>query len=228
MRLGQLARQLSISPDKIVTFLGARDIAVDSHNNARIDDAYVDLVLAEFAPGNETLRQQVIQTTDAVEATETQPLTEFPTDPASVPELIKAPKSEWPGLRVIGKIDLPEKKKPEPKPEENTESGPEKATEPPRRQQATWRNPRRNSPPKDRKNPVALAREREEHEKQRQIEEERSREKERKAAYYQKRLKPQAPTKPARWVREQMEDTTPIPVEKPKTIWGKFMRWLNT
>ncbi len=228
MRLGQLARQLSISPDKIVSFLGSRDIAIDSHNNARIDDAYVDLVLAEFAPGNETIRQQVILSVDTPEATENNPAPETPAEEATTPELIKAPKVELPGLRVVGKIELPEKKKPEPKPEEKKEEEIEKRDFQEKRAPITSRNPRRNAPSREHKNPVALAREREEKEKQRRLEEERAREKERKAAYYQKRLKPQAPTKPARIVREQEEGFTPVHTEEPKTLWGRFMRWLNT
>jgi len=223
MRLGQLARQLSISPDKIVSFLGSRDIAVDSHNNARIDDIYVDLVLREFAPGNETLRQQVIQIPDSesVEASTENGSASVDLSVES-PELIKAPKVELPGLRVLGKIELPEKKKPEP-PKENQD---ETNNESPRPVHVS-RNPRRNQPPRDRKNPVTLAREREEREKQHKLEEERAREKERKAAYYQKRLRPQPPTKAARMIQEEVEEMPALPAERPKTIWGRFMRWLN-
>lgn len=223
MRLGQLARQLSISPDRIVSFLGSRDIAVDSHNNARIDDIYVDLVLREFAPGNESLREQVIQTPDAESVeTSTDNATTSESLSAEAPELIKAPKVELPGLRVVGKIDLPEKKKPEPPKEVQDETKPES-----QKPVHVSRNPRRNPPPRDRKNPVAMAREREEREKKLKLEEERAREKERKAAYYQKRLKPQPPTKAARLVQEEVEEMPALPAERPKTIWGRFMRWLN-
>lgn len=223
MRLGQLARQLSISPDKIVSFLGSRDIAVDSHNNARIDDLYVDLVLREFAPGNESLRQQVIQTSDADSVEITSPDTGAapPEQSSELPELIKAPKVELPGLRVLGKIELPEKKKPEP-PQEPLEELPKES-----KPAYVARNPRRSQPPRDRKNPIAQAREREEQEKKRKQEEERAREKERKAAYYQKRLKPQPPTKAVRLVQEEVEEMPPLPAERPKTVWGRFMRWLN-
>lgn len=220
MRLGQLARQLSISPDKIISFLGSRDIAIDNHNNARIDDSLVDLILAEFAPGDEHVRQEVIHA--GAEETAELPAVQSPADPPEIPELIKAPKIELPGLRVVGKIELPEKKKPEQKPE------PEQPLSEPRKGRRDDHPPRRNQPPRERKNPVALAREREEREKQDRLDEERAREKERKAAFYQKRLKPQAPTRPARLVREQLEDSLPEPIERPKTWWGRFMRWLNT
>lgn len=226
MRLGQLARQLSISPDKIVSFLGSRNIAIDSHNNARIDDPYVDLVLQEFAPGNELLRQEVIQNPDAQEVSESPPAmeTSLESDPTQSPELIKAPKIELPGLRVVGKIELPEKKKPEPT---NEPTNKEQDARPEPRQPFVSRNPRR-SPPSREKNPVALAREREEKEKQRKLREEREQEKQRKAAYYKKRLKPQPPTKAARLVREEeFEEMAPLPAERPRTLWGRFLRWLN-
>lgn len=220
MRLGQLARQLDISPDKIVTFLGSRDIAIDSSANARVDDQYVDLIVQHFAPGNETLRQQIHQ---APEASPT-PEPEEPVSQAeeSLPEVIKAPKIELPGLRVVGKIELPEKKKKEAeKPQENPSPPQESRPKP------LSRNPRRESPPRNRHNPVALAREREEQEKRRREAEAREREKQRKAEYYQKRLKPQPPTKAARLHREEMADMPKVEREKPKTLWGKFMRWLN-
>lgn len=224
MRLGQLARQLSISPEKIVAFLSSREIAMDGHHNARIDDRYVDLVLQEFAPGNDSLRQQVIQTTDIDENREA-PATGEPTlfeSPAEPPELIKAPKVELPGLRVLGKIELPEKKKPEP-PQESAEDPAHENSRP----TFVSRNPRRREQPRDGKNPIALAREREERERQRKIDEERAKEKERKAAYYQKRLKPQPPTKAVRLIEEEVEEMAPLAPERPKTLWGRFMRWLN-
>lgn len=222
MRLGQLARQLSISTDKIVSFLGSRDIAVDSHNNARIDPAYVDLVLLEFAPGNDTLRQEVIQTQDTPE-TEPEEHDSAPGDAVPViPDLIKAPKVELPGLRVLGKIELPEKKKPEAAKEEDKEAPREN-----QRPAFVPRSPRRNAPPRDRKNPVVLAREREESEKKRKQDEAREEEKQRKAAYYQKRLKPQPPTKSVRLFREETEEMPQPPAKRPKTVWGRFMRWLN-
>ncbi|MBL7848178.1 MAG: hypothetical protein JNL40_11960 [Cyclobacteriaceae bacterium] len=219
MRLGQLARQLSISPDKIITFLGSREILIDNNNNARIDDRYVDLILQEFAPGDDALRQQVIQAPEATEGVENTLDSSSPeASNTETPELIKAPKVELPGLRVIGKIELPEKKKPEPKKELEKEI----------RSPLPSRNPGKNSPPRDRKNPIALAREREEREKQRRLAEQREKEKQRKAEYYQKRLKPQAPTKPAKLVQEETVEMPPLEPEKPKTLWGRFMRWLNT
>jgi hypothetical protein len=220
MRLGQLARQLDISPDKIVTFLGSRDIAIDSSANARVDDQYVDLIVQHFAPGNDSLRQQIHQEPE-VSFTREQGESANPTE-ESLPEVIKAPKIELPGLRVVGKIELPEKKKKE---DEKPQEEPAPAQE--SRPKPLSRNPRRESQPRNRHNPVALAREREEQEKRRREAEAREREKQRKAEYYQKRLKPQPPTKAARLHQEEMADMPKVEREKPKTLWGKFMRWLN-
>jgi len=214
MRLGQLARQLEISPDKIVTFLGSRDIAIDSSANARVDDQYVDLIVQHFAPGNETLREQIRQQPEAASLPE-DGRPDSPTE-ESLPEVIKAPKIELPGLRVVGKIELPEKKKKE------AEKAAEEPVPPPQesRPKPLSRNPRRESPPRNRHNPVALAREREEQEKKRREAEAREREKQRKAEYYQKRLKPQPPTKAARLNQEEMAEMPPVKRERPKTLWA--------
>lgn len=216
MRLGQLARQLDITTDKIVNFLSARDIAIDNSANARIDDTWVDLIVSHFAPDNETLRRQLHE---QVEPMETEPGAPETTEPQAevIPDLIRAPKVELPGLRVVGKIELPEKKKPEPPKETGNSEEP----------RPVMRNPRRNQPARERKNPIAQAREREEEEKKMRREEERQREKERKAAYYQKRLKPQAPTKAVRLFRDEVEEMPAMEPERPRTLWGRFMRWLN-
>ncbi|MBL7850538.1 MAG: hypothetical protein JNN04_06520 [Cyclobacteriaceae bacterium] len=219
MRLGQLARQLDITPDKIVSFLGSRDIALDSSANARVDDAYVDLIIQHFAPGNETLREQIHQQTDttSVEPAVTENSTVEP-----LPEVIKAPKVELPGLRVVGKIELPEKKKKEPE-----KSGEEASPAPEERPRTVSRNPRRQQPPRERSNPIALARQREEQEKRKREAEAREREKQRKAEFYQKRLKPQPPTKAARLHREEVVEMPPLEPEKPRSLWGRFLHWLN-
>jgi hypothetical protein len=222
MRLGQLARQLAISPDELVTYLANREIALDSHPNTRLEDKHVEVILQHFAPGNDELRQQVQeQLPDTAE-----PLEAAPAEDATPPELIKAPKVELPGLRVVGKIDLPEKKKPEPeglKPEDPAQPEPR-----PERKPTTPGYQRRNQPPRDRKNPIALQREQEERERRRKLEEAREKDKERRAQYYQKRLKPQAPTKAVRLIREEFEEMPALEPEKPKTAWGRFMRWLKS
>ena len=223
MRLGQLARQLSIKPDDIVKFLGSQNIAIDNSNNARIDDSHVELILQRFAPNNESLKQQVSELPELPEAEPESPLTMQDIQPPetseeSIPDLIKAPKIELPGLRVLGKIDLPEKKKPEPQAEEEQK---ERLPVSPRRIQ-------RNTPPRGQRNSIALAREQDEREKKQTQEEQREKDKQRKTEFYMKRLRPQPPTKAARIVNEDYAEMPPLEREKPKTLWGRFTRWLNT
>ncbi len=223
MRLGQLARQLSIKSDEIVNFLGSQNIAIDSGNNARIDDLHVALILQRFAPDNEILKHQITELPELLEAEPESPVAMQDIQPTesseeSLPELIKAPKVELPGLRVLGKIELPEKKKAEPQAEEEQK---ERPSLPPRRIQ-------RNTQPRGQSNYIAQAREREERVKKQTQEEQREKDKQRKTEFYMKRLKPQPPTKAARIVNEEYIEMPSLERERPKTWWGRFSRWLNT
>lgn len=221
MRLGQLARQLGVTTDKIVNFLATRDLTVENTNNARIDDGVADLVVQHFAPGNDAQKEQIAIVPDATISSDAEPKSaaEEEVGAEPLPDVIKAPKIELPGLRVLGKIELPEKKKAEPLQE--AEPVKESTPVPPRRAQ-------KNYPVRERKNPITLAREREEQEKKRKLAELREKEKQRKKEFYEKRLKPQAPTKAIRIVNEEYEEMAPLEAERPKTVWGRFMRWLNT
>ncbi|MBY0435148.1 MAG: hypothetical protein K2U26_13655, partial [Cyclobacteriaceae bacterium] len=127
MRLGQLARKLEISTDKIVDFLASRQITIDPGANTRLEPDHEMLILQKFAPEllelpQEKIEEEIVEESvtpiavapePASEPMETTPLTQQPDE---LPELIKAPKVELPGLKVIGKIELPEKKKKEPEP----------------------------------------------------------------------------------------------------------------
>ncbi len=223
MRLGQLARQLSIKTDEIVNFLGTQGITIDSGNNARIDDSYIEMILQRFAPGNENLKQLISEQPEVPEVEAETPIAaqDIPAHESleeSLPELIKAPKVELPGLRVLGKIELPEKKKAEPQPEK----------EEPEAAKRTERRIQRSHSPREQKNSVALVREREEREKKKKQEEQRDKDKQRKTEFYMKRLKPQAPTRSARIINEEYIEMPPLEPERPKTWLGRFKRWLNT
>lgn len=226
MRLGQLARQLTIKTDAIVRFLASQQITVESGSNTRLEDAHVMLVLQRFAPANESLQNQIstepdrpdlLVVTEGGEMSQEEPIDSMESE---IPETIKAPKVELTGLKVIGKIDLPEKKKPEHL--EKVEELLPQPLPPPRR-------PYRSAPQqKAWKNPLAIEREREEREKKNKLEDQREQEKKRRTDFYKKRLKPQAPTKQARLVEEEMIEMPPLGPEVPKTWWGRFMLWLNT
>ena len=56
MRLGQLARQLGVKSEDIVLFLAAQNVVIEADNNARIEDAHVDWVVAKFSPVDTSVR----------------------------------------------------------------------------------------------------------------------------------------------------------------------------
>lgn len=155
-------------------------------------------------------------------------------------EVIKAPKVELAGLKVLGKIELPEPKKKETAklPEEETSTTPEdkdKIQEPapvrPTRNRSEGRknytSERRSQ--QSRRNPIALQREHEAREAELKREEEAKREKERRTLYYQQRVKASVPTKPARLIDEPLMQMTSDHLDKTPTTWlGKFWKWFRS
>ena len=64
-------------------------------------------------------------------------------------------------------------------------------------------------------------------EKRRQVEAER--EKEKRKEHYYKKVRPAPPTKRIRMVDEPIEAFSAAElVESPKTLWGKFKKWMKT
>ncbi len=127
MRLGQLARKLALRPSEIVDFLALRSIQIDSGGNTRLEEEHVNLVLQKFAPNGlqEDLTDAPEEQTKATLPAPAEPIitTLVIEDPANIEpvagpeekiEVIKAPKVELSGLKVLGKIELPEIKKKEP------------------------------------------------------------------------------------------------------------------
>ena len=159
-------------------------------------------------------------------------------------EVIKAPKVELAGLKVLGKIDLPEPKKKEQKPATESESTtaastPDGSDNPPVEQRIERKEVRRKSHHKSdrtsdqrnkrpRKNPIALQREREAHEAQLKREAEAKNEKERRTLYYQNRVKASVPTKPARLIDEPVVEMTGDLTKTPTTWLGKFWKWFRS
>jgi hypothetical protein len=142
---------------------------------------------------------------------------------APLPELIKAPKIELSGLKVLGKIEIPEKKK--------TATTQEQSE--PTLNDTTFiterkKNPRKEFTPRPQKNPVALQREREEREAERKRKEKLQLEKEKKTYNYLSRVKAQAPPKKSKYVKESVEEQIVVPEKIPTSFWGKFLRWLRT
>jgi hypothetical protein len=159
-------------------------------------------------------------------------------------EVIKAPKVELAGLKVLGKIELPEPKKKEQKPatesaeSTTTTSTPEADSKSFKEERREGREGRRKSHHKSdqndarnkrpRKNPVAHQREREAYEAQLKREADAKNEKERRTLYYQNRVKASVPTKPARLIDEQVIEMTGDLTKTPTTWLGKFWKWFRS
>lgn len=243
MRLGQLARKLALRPVEITEFLARQQIQVPNDSNAKLEDHHVALILEKFSPA---MAEEVMSSLDEKENTikaelpaDTQvtqpdqvtlPAKPLAEEPPQKIELIKAPKVELSGLKVLGKIDLPEPKKKETAPPtEPANDSPETSPLQKPRQEFRKAQPRRERPYQPAKNPIALQREREAREAEKRRLEELERQKQKRTEYYQKRIKAAPPTKRVRMVDEPLEELSAAElVEPPKTWWGKFMRWLNT
>lgn len=272
MRLGQLARKLAVIPAEIVDFLAANNIRIDENTNTRLEHEQLIRVVKHFAPArieefitpaaDET--QDIVEPVQQIEAVipeviEPEPVVTTPDiqqamavieESNSVPdveeeqkiEVIKAPKVELAGLKVLGKIELPQPKKKEPKLETGAEST-EQATATPDAESksfsSTRKEGRRKPHPKSdqssdyrnkrpRKNPIALQREREAYEAELKREADAKAEKERRTLYYQQRVKASVPTKPARLIDEPVMEMTGDLSKAPTTWLGKFWKWFRS
>lgn len=260
MRLGQLARKIAVRPSDLVEFLDSRNIPTEEGTNTKLSDDEVRLITENLAPEKlDAVLQQnapqpeerievapvsveepapVIETTEVVAEIEHTPeIQSAEPEPTEKPEVIKAPKVALAGLKVLGKIELPQPKKKEIAPVENTEVSPEvPATEQPQRdarprrehkkEHARHKDRRENKP---RKNPIALKREQEAREAEEKRREEAKRKKEERTNYYLERVKPSAPTKPARLYDEPVLEMKDHQTKKePKTWLGKFWKWYRS
>lgn len=258
MRLGQLARKLALRPSQIVDYLATQQIFPDEGSNARLNDEVTRRVILHFAPArlNEIMAMEE-NTPEPVEtpapgkkesvAVDSEEVTMEVAPPhviaeeKSVVEVIKAPKVELSGLKVLGKIELPEPKKklvPVAESPEGVIESPEGVAE---KIPATERKSRRAEPrnknqqrtpdykQRPERNPIAVQREQKarEEEEKRKIKQER--EKEKRTQYYMQRVKAGQPTKAVKIVTEPTESMI-LQEERPapKTWFGKFLRWLNT
>lgn len=244
MRLGQLARKLAVRPSQIVDYLSTHKIYLEEGSNAKLNDEHVDRIVLHFAPNR--LKEIVadIKTEESLDNIAPSIIIEEPEKEFSKPEIleseddiklekpevIKAPKVELSGLKVLGKIELPQsKKKDQPAPETTTEETKIEPLE--ERQRPENRRPQTKSKREVQqpwRNPIALQREREAREAEERKREAAERDKERRKEHYLKRVKVGQPTKPARIIDEPVElHITQKPDERPRGLWGRFMKWLN-
>ncbi|MGJ3233786.1 hypothetical protein [Marivirga sp.] len=146
-------------------------------------------------------------------------------DDADSELVIKAPKMELKGLNVVGKIDLPEPKpKAEPEPKEEAKEKPKKTYGKPRHQRTGRRNKKSELSPAQ----IRKRQEQKEARKRERIEKEKK--KKREQFYKEKVLKPkqiEQKNKPKK-KKKEVEEVDRIKKPKPKTLLGKFWRWLNT
>lgn len=248
MRLGQLARKLALRPIEIVEFLALNHIQIEEGSNTRLESDHVTLIMRQFAPKAEEAIVEGLSgnmENDGVE----EPLSfeKSPNENESIleeridldasagdekkVEIIKAPKVALSGLKVLGKIDLPEPKQKETQPELTAEDPATFEVEEKSRQEVRKIYKQKKQRPDQRpgKNPIALQREREAKEALQKRQEQAEREKERRTQNYLKRVKMSPPTKPVKLVKEPlMEMSAQELADVPKTWLGRFIKWLTT
>ncbi|HMI64457.1 MAG TPA: hypothetical protein VK517_00365 [Cyclobacteriaceae bacterium] len=258
MRLGQLARKLAIRPSAIIEFLAAKNISLEESSNTRLEDDQVILIMSQFATASTADAMPALTPSGDPDATDVPIAPEAPADhgaglpkdqtgmedkpqessPASgtvveVRDVIKAPKVELSGLKVVGKIDLPELRKKE-LPGSGIESSGDNPAETEKKVRlkekspSPYKNDRTEQRPA-RKNPMALQREREAQEAETRRQAKAEQEKEQRTKNYYKKVKVSAPTKRIKMVDEPTTEMTAAELrETPRTWIGRFLKWLKT
>lgn len=253
MRLGQLARKLALRPSQLIDYLATQQVFPEEGSNAKLTDELTEKIVLHFAPERlseikeadktpERVAETIVEKIEPIPAKEeVNPVQEVEQVPPVVTseissienaEVIKAPKIELSGLKVLGKIELKEAKKKEQPAEENTEqkAPEENKTESSKRKK---HDHRRKSTRDERewRNPIALQREREAREAAEKRKKEIEQEKERRTLNYQKRVKHSQPARPAKIYQEDEVEKPTLKsksVEKPKGLLGRFLHWLNS
>lgn len=234
MRLGQLARKLSLRPAQIVEFLAKNDVQIDENSNYRLEDRHAEMIARHFAPESV---QEIITEADEILPEEIQASKPevFEDQSAEETEVIRVQKIELSGLKVLGKIDLPEpKKKLIAEQEEgdeiiNSENPSVKPTAKPRIPNKKSGHNREKQQPRPWKNPLELQREREAREAKEKRRIETEREKEKRKRHYEERVKSMAPIKRKPIKQQPVEKSRPVDTRPvPKSWLGKFLRWWTT
>ena len=275
MRLGQLARKLSVSPAEVTALLASKNIRSEEGPNTRLTDEQLTSILQHY--GKELLTVTLAEESasergnaitpegqadtmvqEPVEASS--PITEQAVDQVAIPDsaeqqavvettpdagvsadesptLIKAPKVALSGLKILGKIELPQTKIKEGSEKHEGDADTEKLEspvqkgrrQPVRDDRGNDRKQQRNREgERTRKNPVAAQREREAREAEEKRQELARQEKERRTQYYQQRVKASVPTKPARLFNEEVADMKNYRKSAPTGWFGKLLRWFKS
>lgn len=241
MRIGQLARRLGIPPTEISGFLSAQNIDTEAGANSRLSNEIVVKVVNHFAPEKLSeimaapaeepvvekveIEEVVLETPAAEEVIEPvvveQPQAEATPDAPT--EVIRVAKVELQGLKVLGKIDLPEPRKKEVAPPSEEQPSQQQQSRPPKREYQK-RNDRRE---REWKNPLEVKRQQEAREAEEKKKEQAERQKEKRTSHYYNKVK-SVPTKAVRRIEEQVVVEDIETKQPPKGIIGKFLRWLRT
>ncbi len=247
MRLGQLARKLALRPSEIVEFLAKQNIQIEDGFNTRLEDHHTNLVMHNFSPEIAGLQIEV-------PIVKPEPLQEIPLlSDSSLPqinepivasletdeefagdqkEVIKAQKVSLSGLKVIGKIDLPETTKKEVQSDpviasENSSEGTPEPGKPAPEVRKHEQKPRKQLQ-RSVKNPIALQREREVEAEKKKREQDAEREKERRTRNYYNKVRLSPPTKAVKLVDEPVMQMSAEELEEaPKTWFGRLIKWLT-
>ena len=228
MRLGQLARHIAISPSEILDFLQSRGFACEVGTNARLSEEQIRTVLQKFSPERigEVVTLVAEEDKPETDDTNSQTLGDSGVDAVPSPEsaeTIRAPKIELQGLKVVGKIELPEPRKkqadraPEPPVGHQEKSKSYKGRE--QRPQRTWINPLE-------KQRMREAREAEE--RKRKLAEQRK--EVRTAAYLSRQEKIKANSRAKQKANSKIEEAIrEVRVKKPKpsSFFGRLWHWLT-
>jgi translation initiation factor IF-2 len=238
MRLGQLARKLNIRPADVLAALPPGSVQPESNSNTRLSDDQVREVVQFFVPDNWRVISSEFLNEDVAEEAEDQvneiapqhdkvstspePIVAEPGQQEEKPELIKASKIELPGLKVVGKIELPEKKEKDVFPPDAGET-PQPAED---REDHRKKNVRRQDSHRHTKNPIALAREREQRETEKKKKAEAELAKQKRTKKYQEKVAGYKPVKVTRSQVKPEAQSAPAEAHVPSSTWGKFKRWL--
>lgn len=263
MRLGQLSRKLDVTISDIINYLSENGIEVNEHPNVKLDEETEAKVINAFSPKGNSLisnepaeivdeREEEVSTETSqlekitepepeiseeipaeneIEQTTIEPSEEEPEEEIAV---IKTPKIKLQGLKVVGKIDLPEpkskepEKKPEPK-EEDLDLDKVKIV------RHSYKNKRRKFTEEEweerRIRNKKAKQHREEAERKKRKKHEEQAKKRKKQQHYLERIQKEQ-TMQQKNKKKKKKSRKPVEVEpqdvKPKTVLGKFWRWLNT
>ncbi len=246
MRLAQLARKVGKNQSDIIRFLSDKGITIEETSNAKVDDTMATLVIENFAPEIMANNQMVLQeieisplenensTNEETKAVIEEPKVEHELPVTSVvqdlvpneyveekSEVIKAPKIELQGLKVLGKIDLPPPKV----------KSTEKESLSKIQGRGLQNEVRRNQRSEERKNPIALAREREEKEKERKKLEKAAYLKELKTQRYLNKVRRPIDIYKEPKLAQKLEPEQklkPITPKKPtESVFSRFLKWIS-